>query len=112
MSLESATRRIDALADQHVNRRAQELRTDIVETLSQPGTGRVYGQHQASAPGEAPTVNTGRLRQAVNVQKVADGHYTVGSGRVEYADDLEFGTRTIAPRPAWRPAIEAFKQKL
>ena len=71
--------------------------------LSRPGTGRIYGTHQASAPGEPPAVDTGRLRNATqaDTQVRRDGDDIVGRvvANVDYAHALEVGTERMAPRP-------------
>lgn len=88
------------------------------ELLSRPGSGRIYERfHRASAPGEPPAPDTGRLRASITHEgptwfgNTVEGEWGTN---VEYADDLEYGTRRIAPRP-WarraeeetRPAVEA-----
>jgi hypothetical protein len=109
--------------------------------LSQHGSGRVYTQtffikdgqlrvggnrppHQASAPGEPPATDTGRLRAALSHYVTHDEHglrLDVGSGAnpaipgVVYAIYLELGwvnveTGTHAePRPFIRPSMEALR---
>ena len=91
---------------------AIELRGDIVKRIQRgPATGRVYQKtsprrtHQASAPGEAPSTDTGRLANSITFDKVAKMSATVGS-KIVYAAALEFGTGSIRPRPAWVPSIE------
>lgn len=74
--------------------------------LSQPGSGRIYprgktGFHRASAPGEPPAPDTGRLRNSVQTEVFrAPGEV---SGRVsvntEYAAALELGTEKVKRRP-------------
>ena len=100
--------------------RAQEMRSEIVLTLSSPGQGRIYqtgrktkphDTHQASAPGDAPAVDTGRLRQSIGVQRVGEGHYRVGTN-VQYAPLLEFGTRRMAARPFIRPSLEKVRARV
>lgn len=102
------------LASQRAALKAQELRTEIVTQLSQPGRGREYQRgnvtHRASAPGDSPAVDSGRLRASIGVQKRGEGHYRVGTN-VEYAPLLEFGTRKMAPRPFMRPAVEKVKSR-
>lgn len=102
------------LAQQRAALKAQELRNEVVQLLSQPGTGRRYTRgnrtHTASAPGNAPAVDSGRLRQSIGVQQVAEGHYRVGTN-VEYAPYLEYGTRRMAARPFLRPAFEKVKRR-
>ena len=81
---------------------------EVKKTLSQPGTGRIYKrsggaiEHQASAPGEPPAVDTGMLRASVTNQVI-----DVSQSRIEvwigtnkkYGKTLELGTSKIAPRP-------------
>ena len=67
------------------------------------------GAYQASAPGEAPAVRTGRLRQSFNMRVVPsdDGQFFVKvTTNVFYADDLEYGTEKIKARPFVKPALE------
>lgn len=82
-------------------------------------TGRVYKRgnvtHRASAPGEAPASDTGRLVNSINVRP-AEGELAVdvvaGGGIVKYARMLEFGTSKMAARPFLFPALEKNKQKI
>lgn len=121
MSADFSAVRAVALAalEQDVARRAQRMRNDIVETLSRPGQGRTYRTgnrtaphrtHQASAPGDPPAVNTGRLRQSITALKISPGHWRVGTN-VEYAIVLEFGSRRMAPRPFMRPAADREREQ-
>lgn len=108
MSYASALRRLEQKLDKRVALKAQELRSIIVETLSEAGTGRVYGNHQASAPGQPPAVDTGTYRQSWQVRKRAVGVYAVSTNQAR-GPALEFGSRTIAPRPHLRPSVEKLK---
>jgi HK97 gp10 family phage protein len=71
------------------------------------------GYHRASAPGEAPASDTGRLINSINASMdstQADSAIVVaGSGIVKYAAMLEFGTTKIAARPFFFPALENSK---
>lgn len=65
--------------------------------------------YQASAPGEAPASRTGRLRQSFYMKVVPDlrvGFRAVISTNVYYADDLQWGTERIWPRPFVTMALE------
>lgn len=85
------------------------LQTAVQKIQSPPKTGRIYRRrgvdHQASAPGEAPATDTGRLAQSGRTT-YDDGNLT---GRVtfstEYAAGLEFGTQRVAARPFLRPSL-------
>lgn len=88
------------------------LQRQIRADLSRPGTGRKHSglKYRSSAPGRAPAVQTGFLRNSWQVgqpKRVASGRtlgWVIGSP-VPYARGLEFGTRHIFPRPYLRPAI-------
>ena len=89
-----------------------ELRGDIIKRYQNgPASGRVYQKynprrtHQSSAPGQAPMSDTGRLANAT-VYKVVNDMTVEVSNDVFYAAWLEYGTTQMAPRPAWRPAVE------
>lgn len=75
-----------------------------------PASGRTYQKynprrlHRASAPGEAPATDTGRLVGSVN-SDIGGLIGSVGSP-LAYASYLEFGTQRIAPRPLWVPLVE------
>jgi hypothetical protein len=57
-----------------------------------PKTGKVYGLHQASAPGEAPADRTGRL--AKSLRYIVHNHEKMVVGaQAPYAGYLEKGTR-------------------
>lgn len=82
-------------------------------------TGRLYQRgnvlHRASAPGEAPASDTGRLVNSIigDVDRtelrrgVLQGSVTA---RTLYAKMLEFGTIKIAARPFMHPAFEKSKR--
>lgn len=79
-------------------------------------TGRIYKRrsvtHQASAPGEAPATDTGRLVNSITAYPAGDkleSAVVAGRGLALYAFMLEFGTRFIAPRPFMFPALERSK---
>lgn len=124
MRLEGAERLERALRD--LNEEAQEevdraiaatglsLRGEIVKKYQRgPATGEVYEKynprrtHQASAPGEAPATDTGRLANSVVFDNLPAEPLAVEVVTdVQYGPWLEFGTRHIAPRPNWVPSIQ------
>lgn len=84
-------------------------------------TGRVYERgpgrnlsklHRASAPGEAPATDTGRLVSSMVVRFDSDSA-VVGSTLREppYPFYLEFGTLNMEARPFMRPALDAIGPK-
>ncbi len=119
VTLSSSIPQLAAKLQANADRIALDTAEAIVErtkaAMDEPKSGRMYGAHQASAPGEAPAVLSGELQ----------GSYTAepdGVGRaVAYSDDpkaplLEYGTRRMAARPALTPAAEieqaAFENRL
>ena len=82
--------------------------------MQPPKSGRIYKRgnvlHQASAPGEAPAVDTGFLVTSAYTKRVASADYETGF-TAEYAKALEFGRPKMAPRPYLRPAVEAVRER-
>jgi len=86
---------------------------------SPPKTGRIYTrggvEHQASAAGEAPATDTGRLIGSGRADaEILQGDKIRGlvEYTVAYAVYLEFGTRKMAARPFLVPAIERNKARI
>ncbi len=82
-------------------RSSQALKTASMLVLSQPGSGRVYGGHAASAPGEPPAPQTGAFRGSWSASSQTGGDVYVSkleSGSF-LAPMLEGGTGKMAPRP-------------
>jgi hypothetical protein len=96
-----------------LNATALETLTDVRKAIQgPPKTGNLYPRgkggnkvHQASAPGEAPATDTGALVSSTYFTKVDSFTAAIGS-RLEYAFNLEFGTRKMEARPSWVPAAE------
>lgn len=87
-----------------------ELRNSAITTLSKDGTGRRYGKHIASSPGQTPAPDTGNLRmrwcQFIFAEPNLNGVKIIVriKSDVGYSQFLEKGTRKMAARP--------FKQKI
>ena len=96
---------------------AKQVEGEAKKSILQGGkSGRVYRRrtvpHTASAPGEAPASDTGRLVNSVSTEletTALTATVSAGSGLVKYARALEFGTRTMAARPFLFPALEKSK---
>ena len=101
---------LNARAQSRAKSAVNELRNSAITTLSKDGTGRRYGKHIASAPGQTPAPDTGSLRmrwrQFVFAEPNLNGiKITVRiKSDVKYSEFLEKGTRKMAARP--------FKQKI
>jgi len=98
--------KINILGQTHKENIEQALKDILPEVLKEnrrlirntQKTGRMYGMHQASAPGEAPANRTGKL--------VSSGNYGVRNSQqayigesIDYAVFLELGTRKMIKRP-------------
>lgn len=79
-----------------------------------PKTGRIYMKgknrnirHQASAPGEPPATDTGKLVNSIVGDAKITGKQVQGylEARTAYAGYLEFGTRKMAARPFMTSAV-------
>jgi HK97 gp10 family phage protein len=95
---------------------AQQVSTEAKKSiLDGHATGRFYKRrsvtHRASAPGEAPASDTGRLVNSISSYALGDGEAVsvAGRGTVAYAAMLEFGTPKMAARPFLFPALEKSK---
>jgi HK97 gp10 family phage protein len=116
---QAALRRVLESSDGPVAREllrvALRLEGTTKRLLSTPGQGRLYPRgrtvvHRASAPGQPPAVDTGRLRASIThtlPERDERGLRVRVGTDVEYARYLEFGTRRMAPRPFLRPAMAA-----
>jgi len=98
-------RRANAL----VVRTAARIETTAKLSFVEPKTGREYKRggktHIASAPGEAPAVDTSQLTNSVQREPTGDASAVVGTN-VEQALHTEFGTSRMEPRPWLGPAFE------
>jgi len=83
-----------------------------VSILSGAKTGRIYGIHQASAPGEAPANEIGNLAAGIAVAPGPAPLSRIIASNAEYSERLEMGSPegTIAPRPFLGPALESVRQ--
>lgn len=99
---------------------ALTIEKDAKESIQAGGkTGKVYKRksvtHRASAPGEAPASDTGRLVSSIRVEpdfKNGAVRIKAGSGAVKYAAMLEFGTMNMEARPFFQPAFAKNKRKI
>ena len=119
--LQAALQRASGEIKQAVSRAvvgtALELQGNIKTSIARgPASGRTYQKynprrtHTASAPGQPPMTDTGRLVNSIEFDKVGDLTATVGS-KLAYATYLEYGTSRMAARPFFRPAVEQIGPK-
>lgn len=103
-------------------RATTEVETIIQNMMREPKHGRVYrisgtkATYTASAPGEAPAIRTGRLRQSIRhvIAKSGPGEWTalIGTTVNLYPSLLEQGTKNMSARPMWKPALEKLKRRM
>lgn len=92
-------------ASRLVRKTAFDIEADIKTSMQGPKSGRMYGKHQASAPGEAPAIDLGALVNSIGVSMQGRLSATVSESS-DHAAPLEFGTTRMAPRPHMSPAFE------
>lgn len=85
---------------------AFNVQRNILEGMMAGHSGRIYGEHQASAPGEMPAVDTGALVGSIAVDAVPGRTWAEVSSSMEYAPHLEYGTVQMEARPFMVPAVE------
>jgi hypothetical protein len=74
--------------------------------------GKTGRDHIASAPYEAPAVDSNFLiNRSLYELKINNLHFVVGSN-IKYSEHLEFGTRKMAPRPSWTLEVFAHREIL
>lgn len=108
---------VDDAAQDAISEAALSLEAGVKTKIQRgPATGRIYQKysprrtHQASAPGQAPATDTGALVASIYAD-IGGMSATVGS-RLAYSSYLEYGTRTIAPRPVWTPETERIRGEI
>ncbi len=90
----------------------EKVRGEAIQSiLAGNKSGKVYKrgnkEHRASAPGESPANDTGRLAGSIiSIQNNNEALVIAGRGSVKYASMLEFGTEKMEERPFMNPALE------
>lgn len=77
---------------------------EIEQAMDEPKSGRIYGTHQASAPGEAPARDTGDYLSATDKSTIdVSGDVVQGAvfTNAPQARRLELGDEHVAARPMW-----------
>lgn len=87
---------------QRAFRASMVLKNSSLVVLRGSRSGRLYGKHRASAPGEPPAVKSGTLRNSWRPIQYGSRHQNPAiESNVSYAGYMEKGTPggMIAPRP-------------
>lgn len=116
-SLARISSKFESEATALVNRTAQNIRNTAVRSIQKTsGIGTYYKKsqpnrmHIASAPGQPPNTDTGRLAGSIRTVET-DTPTAYVDALADYAAHLEFGTRNMAARPFMTPAVEAEREK-
>ena len=92
-----------------------EMHEEVVTTISRGGrSGRVYGNHQASAPGEAPKTDTGELVASMRPSVLSTKRHIEGtiSADAKHAAPLEFKPASRGGRPFMRPLYKRWRRRI
>ena len=107
-----AEEHMEEVVQDTIERAAFKTRDFAIKGIQRsPSTGRVYEKynprrtHQASAPGERPASDTGRLASSIEIEGLGKKVVAVGTA-VMYGRHLEFGTRNMFSRPWLQPSFE------
>lgn len=100
----------DGIRESFIEIGNENVRFTRKEIKSKNKTGRLYGQHRASAPGQYPANETGALAKGVRFK--TSGSTMRFGDTVMHGKFLEGGTkvggkRRMAPRPHIRATVEA-----
>ena len=86
---------------------AEEMKQSIASGAK---SGRRYGSHTSSAPGQSPANWTGKLLKSIKVQKTKGIAFVYVTAK--YAEFLEFGTSKMRARPFIIPAFLKTKKMI
>ena len=118
----ASRRAMQNLGDELTKRLNDEIARAAVNTANHArtavqggGGGQVYEKynprrtHRASAAGQPPATDTGRLASSITQERSQTSTGAVrtwlAGSKVDYAKWLEFGTRLMDPRPFMRPSL-------
>lgn len=114
---EASKAKITAAIGRGLVRAAEAIKTEAVRLILEGSkSGIIYIRrgvsHQASAPGEAPASDTGRLVGSIDTEYDLSNNIARITASAEYAAPLEFGTLHMAPRPFMRPALDNKREEV
>lgn len=88
--------KLEAAVSRFVQGTAADIGEKARSAMGGPRSGRLYGSHRASAPGEAPASRTGKYLSGIQVIADSSLEARVGAS-APYAPILEYGLN----RPLW-----------
>ena len=97
-------------------RAAERTRAAYIDKVMEVSPGRQDTRYTprrtvtVSAPGTAPNTDTGDLVASTGTT-ILRRNQTETYASASHADDLEYGTAKMAPRPAMKPAFDETKQQ-
>jgi len=97
---------------------ALDVHRHAIEAISAPKSGvlvkvsKTGRPHKRSAAGEAPAVETGRLKTSLHVTASSDKAEAEVVAPTSYAVHLEFGTRDMRMRPFLKPALDDNREQI
>lgn len=97
--------KMEAALGRFVTRGVLHINRGLQTAIGAPKSGKEYkrgkeGVHIASAPGEAPANDSSNLAVSISVLMASTLEAKIGTP-VEYALNLETGTKHMGPRPLW-----------
>lgn len=111
---------IEDAASKRMAEAVNVVKTQTLETLTGPRSGRTYRvpgtrrTYTASAPGEPPAIATSGLFKSIETSVGSEGRTVIGrvGSDEKHARPLEFGTRNMAARPWLRISFEEALSKV
>jgi HK97 gp10 family phage protein len=98
-------------ADKVINDSADSLAKEMKRRIKTGAkSGKQYGNHTASAPGQSPANWTGDLVNSILA--INEGKKSRVVVNAKYAEFLELGTSKMRPRPFILPSIQKIKKQL
>lgn len=109
--INAAANSAESAVDEEVRKGAFVVQDTAVNSIKGGGkSGKAYKRgektHIASAAGQAPAADTGRLDGSIMALKSIYGDGWLVGTSIAYGKYLEFGTKDIKPRPWLVPALE------
>ncbi len=92
--------KLQAGVERFVQKGAAYVKGQLQASMAEPKSGRLYGRHRASAPGQSPAVDSSNLTGSIAVIMQNSLEAKIGTP-VEYALWLETGTSRMRARPLW-----------